>query len=300
MLLSDLLDAKSILHENRVLTREQVYRLLVERICHHRKLPVCGEGLMQMILERDHQSSTAYPTGIAIPHVRMEDFRDTMIGMTFLQNPIDYDGQKVHWICLVITNKSSSNIYLNLVAALLKISKDPALMRELGELRDGHAVVHRLHKLGIRIKKEITLGDIMISEPITISPDAKLSELSAILCSKEISFLPVVDENNRYLGEVSILNLLKVGVPDYLMMLDNVSFLRSYEPLERLFEQEDTLTVRDIMSKEEESLNPDSSIPEAVFTMIQNQKRFYSVVDESRKLVGVVTASDIFRKVIKA
>jgi len=300
MLLSDLLDAKSILHENRVLTREQVYHLLVERICYHRRLPVCGEGLMQLILERDRQSSTAYATGIAIPHVRMENFHDTMIGMAFVQNPIDYDGQKVHWVCLVITDKSSSNIYLNLVAALLKVSKDAPLMRELGELRDGHAVMQRLHKLDIRIKKEITLGDIMVSEPITISPDAKLSELSAILCSKEISFLPVVDENNRYLGEVSILNLLKVGVPDYLMMLDNVSFLRSYEPLEKLFEQEDTLTVRDIMSKEEEFLNPQSSIPEAVFEMIQHHKRFYSVVDDAHKLVGVVTASDIFRKVIKA
>ncbi len=300
MLLSNLLDAKSIIHENRVLTREQVYRLLVDRICHHHSLPVCGEGLTKLILERDEISSTAYPTGISIPHVRMEGFNDTLIGMAFMQNPIDYDGIKVHWICLVITNKSSSNIYLNLVSALLKLSKDAAVMRELGELRDGHAVVHRLHKMEIHIKRMITLEDIMVTEPITISPDAKLSELNTILCSKSISFLPVVDSNNRYLGEVSILHLLKVGVPDYLMMLDNVSFLRSYEPLEKLFEQEDTLSVRDIMSREEECLTPESSIPEAVFEMIQHQKRFFSVVDDRKKLVGVVTASDIFRKVIKA
>jgi len=300
MLLSDLLDAKSILHESRILSREQVYRLLVERICHHRKLPICGEALLQLILERDNQSSTAYPTGIAIPHVRMDNFHDTLIGMAFLQNPIDYEGTKVDWICLVITDKSSSNIYLNLVAALLKLSKDTALRHELSEFRDGFAAVHRLHKLQIQIKKELTLADIMINEPITISPDAKLSELSAILCSREISFIPVVDENNRYLGEVNILRLLKVGVPDYLMMLDNVSFLRSYEPLEKLFEQEDTIYVREIMNRDEEYLSPDTSIPEAVFEMIQHHKRFYSVVDSSHKLVGVVTAMDIFRKVIKA
>ncbi len=300
MLLSDLLEAKSILHESRILSREQVYRLLVERICHHRKLPICGEALLQLILERDNQSSTAYPTGIAIPHVRMDNFHDTLIGMAFLQNPIDYEGTKVDWICLVITDKSSSNIYLNLVAALLKLSKDTALRHELSEFRDGFAVVHRLHKLQIQIKKELTLADIMVNEPITISPDAKLSELSAILCSREIAFIPVVDENNRYLGEVNILRLLKVGVPDYLMMLDNVSFLRSYEPLEKLFEQEDTIYVREIMNRDEEYLSPDTSIPEVVFEMIQHHKRFYSVVDSSHKLVGVVTAMDIFRKVIKA
>ncbi|MCB5269393.1 MAG: CBS domain-containing protein [Candidatus Cloacimonetes bacterium] len=300
MLLSNLLDAKSILHESRILSKEQVYRLLVERICHHRKLPICGEGLVQLILQRDSQSSTAYPTGIAIPHIRMEDFHDTVIGMAFLQNPIDYEGTKVEWVCLVITDKSSSNIYLNLVAALLKLSKDAPLIRELGELRDGHAVVQRLHKMEIQIKREITLGDIMISEPITISADARLSELGAIFSSRGLTSLPVVDNDNRYLGEVNILHLLKVGVPDYLMMLDNVSFLRSYEPLEKLFEQEDTLTVREIMSRDEEYLNPDTSIPEVVFEMIQHHKRFFSVVDDSGKLVGVVTASDIFRKVIKA
>ena len=83
-------------------------------------------------------------------------------------------------------------------------------------------------------------------------------------------------------------------------MLDNISFLRSYEPLEKLFEQEDLLTVGEIMSRDEDFLSPDTSIPEAVFEMIQHHKRFYSVVDSSHKLVGVVTASDIFRKVIKA
>lgn len=112
--------------------------------------------------------------------------------------------------------------------------------------------------------------------------------------------MPVTDEHGSYLGEVNILGLLKVGVPDYLMMLDNVSFLRSYEPLERLFEQEDTLTVGEIMDSNTEVLRPDTSIPEAVFGMIQRQKRFYSVVDDQGKLVGVVTAMDIYKKIIKA
>jgi CBS domain-containing protein len=58
--------------------------------------------------------------------------------------------------------------------------------------------------------------------------------------------------------------------------------------------------VKDIMQSDTEYLSPAASIPEVVFMMIQKQKRFYSVVDDSGKLVGVVTAMDIFRKVIKA
>lgn len=300
MLLANLLNAKSILHLSESMAREEVYRTLVERICYHRELPICGEALLSLILERDQDNSPAYPTGIAIPHIRMENIEDTMIGMAFLQNPLDYDGTKVSWVCLVISDKSSSNLYLNLVASLLKISKDAHLMRELGELSDGQAVVQRLRKMEIQIKKELTIADIMVTEIFTISTTARLTELSVLLCSKSHSFIPVVDDKNHYLGEVNILRLLKVGVPDYLMMLDNLSFLSSYEPLERLFEQEDLLTVGDIMSREEEFLRPQTSIPEAVFEMIQRGKRFFSVVDSTGKLVGVVTAMDIFRKVIKA
>lgn len=300
MLVSNLLDARAIIHEHRILTKEQVYRTLVDRICRHYNLPVCGEGLIKLILERDQESTTAYPTGIAIPHIRMDNYRDTVVGMAFLQNPLDYEGTKVHWVCLVITDKSSSNLYLNLVAALLKLSKDSQVMQSLMNQHDGGGVVQLLAKMEIPLKKDITVADIMITDPVSIRKDALLTELSGILCSRNLSFIPVVDKNNRYLGEVNILRLLKVGVPDYLMMLDNVSFLRAYEPLDRLFEQEGVLTVGEIMSTDEEYLSSETSIPEAVFEMIQHQKRFYSVVDPSGFLVGVITAMDIFRKVIKA
>ncbi len=297
MLLSNLLDTRAIVHENRVLTKEQVYRLLVDRICKHYRLPVCGEALLKLILERDQISSNAYPTGISIPHIRMENFEDTVIGMAFLQNPLDYEGTKVNWVCLVITAKSSSKLYLNLVASLLKLSQDQALVDYLLDA-DPNAVIHRLQSLQVRLKQDVTIADIMVRDFVCISPKALLKDLSNLHCQHNISSVPVTDDDGYYLGEVDILRLLKVGVPDYLMMLDSLSFLKSYEPLEKLFEQEDILTVGEIMNKDEKYLSPEASIPEAVFEMIQNSKFFYSVVDESSKLVGVVTAMDIFHKVI--
>lgn len=299
MYLSDLLDAKAILHESEALSTEQVYRMLVDKICKHYHLPICGEPLLKLILERDQVSSTAYPTGISIPHIRMENFDDTVVAMAFLDNPLDYEGTPVHWVCLVITDKSSSKLYLNLVAGLLKMSKDTQLMESMMDM-DSLGVMQKIKALKIPITKEITVEDIMETNPVCIHPDTLLNKLGDIFCANNISYIPVTDHSGNYLGEVSILRLLKVGVPDYLMMLDHVSFLRSYEPLEKLFEQEDILTVGEIMDKDEAYLSPDTSIPEVVFDMIQHHKRFYSVVDSEGKLVGVVTALDILRKVIKA
>jgi CBS domain-containing protein len=114
-----------------------------------------------------------------------------------------------------------------------------------------------------------------------------------------ISCIPVVDNEGRYLGEISILDVLKVGMPDYLMMIDNVAFLRSYEPLESLFEKEELVCAEEIMQKNTRVLSSDASIVETVYHMIKDNKRYFCVVDKEY-LVGIITAMDVFRKVIKA
>ncbi|HNZ32792.1 MAG TPA: PTS sugar transporter subunit IIA [Candidatus Cloacimonas sp.] len=297
MLLASFLEPRNILFENRVLTKEQLYQILVDRLCSQYKLPICGSKLMELILQRDEEVSPAYSTGIAIPHIRMENFNDTLIAMAFLQNPLDYNGIKVSWVVLIITDKTSSKLYLNIVAALLKLSNDKEAVADLHNTGDGHSVIQYLKKKEVEVKKDVTIADIMVQKPIAVHPENTLRELINLMCMYRVAGMPVVDATGKYIGEVNILNLLKVGIPDFVMMLDDLSFLASYEPLENLLEKQDLLLVNDIMATDEKTLSPETSIIEAVFLMFTNKKRYLSVVKEG-KLVGLVTAMDILTKVI--
>ncbi|MCB5234532.1 MAG: PTS sugar transporter subunit IIA [Candidatus Cloacimonetes bacterium] len=297
MLLASLLNPKTILHLPKAESKESLYREMVDLICKKHQLSTCGDELYKMVMERETQMPTAYKTGIAIPHIRVEGFKDTVLSMAFLEEPLDYSGTPINWVCLVFSDKSSSNLYLNLVAALLKISKDQEMMQALLEAHGGAQTVHIIKKEEIRIKQDITVADIMVTDIVSAKPGDLLSHFSETLGKYSHSCLPVVDESGKFLGEASILNLLKVGVPDYLMMLDNLSFLRAYEPLEKLFEMEDKITVGEIMDQDCPTLRPDASIPEVVFEMIQGPKRFFSVVDKDGILVGVVTAMDIMMQI---
>lgn len=297
MLLASLLNPKTILHLPKAESKESLYREMVDLICKKHQLPICGDELYKMVIERETQMPTAYKTGIAIPHIRVEDFKDTVISMAFLEEALDYNGMPINWVCLIFTDKSSSNLYLNLVAALLKISKDDEMMKALHEAHGGFQTVHIIKNEEICIKQEITVADIMVTDVVSAKPDDLLSLFSETLGKYSHSCLPVVDDNGKFLGEANILNLLKVGVPDYLMMLDNLSFLRAYEPLEKLFELENKITVGEIMEQDCPTLRPDSSIPEVVFEMIHRPKRFFSVVDEDGILVGVITAMDIMMQI---
>ncbi len=301
MLLADFLDPRTIAFEPRILPREQIYQDIITRICaqRHHNTPKCGQPMLDAILEREQEAPMAYPTGIAIPHIRLEGLADTLIGMTFLQTPLDYQGIKVHWVVLIFTDRSSSKVYLNIVSALLKLSRDEMAMRHLLSLRDGHGVIHWLRHEKIEVGSDLTVADFMVPNPVCVRPDFTLSEVDSLINEHRISILPVIDEEGRYMGEINILDILKVGVPDYLMRIGDLKFLKSYEPLENLFMKENDIHAGEIMSKDRKVLEPDDSIVEAVYHMIKDGRRYFCVVENGR-LLGVVTAMDIFRQVIKA
>jgi mannitol/fructose-specific phosphotransferase system IIA component (Ntr-type) len=299
MQLISLLDPKLIYFDEHSETKVDALKILVERICKKYQLPDCCENLSNLLKKREEESSTTYPTGLAIPHIRKDNFNDTVIGVCIPRKPIFDNGQQVKIIFLIITDKTSSKLYLNVVAAVMLMSKDEAVMKQILSQSDGHDVFNILKKENYSVKEDLTIKDIMTPNPFTIRETATIKELSAIIFKHNIKSLPVVNEQNDFIGEVNILNYLKIGVPDHLMMMTNLKFLHSYEPFENLFEHEEKVLIKDIMSPPELTLYPDNSIIEAVFKMIQNKKLFFTVT-ENRKVVGILTAMDIFRKVVKS
>lgn len=299
MQLISLLDPKMIYFEESSLSKEENLKVLVSRICKHYKLPDCGDTLYRMVLQREAESSTVYPTGLAVPHVRVDNFNDTLIGICIPRRPIVENEQEIKFIVLIITDKSVAKLYLNIVAAFMRISKDEALMADILRQKDGNGVFQLLKQANISVKDDLTVRDIMTAEPFIIKDTANIRELADLLGKNNIKTVPVVNQQNNFVGEVNIVQYLKVGVPDYLMLMDNLLFLRSYEPFETLYDREEEILVRDIMTMPEHTLAPDNSVIEAVFKMIQTGKRFFTVVHE-KKVAGTITAMDIFRKVVRS
>lgn len=299
MYLASFLNPRDIVFEPRILTQEQVYRELVEIVSRKAQVSATADELYQRLMDREKEAPTVYPSGIAIPHLRQDDFDDILVVIMFLQNPILYADTRITWAALIITDTTSTRAYLNLVAALMKLSKDGHKMQELIACGEGASVFHLIKKWNIVVKQDLYIDDIMTPDPVFIGPYATLRELIRLMSQHKIAGLPVVDDRDEFVGEVNILSLLKVGIPEYLMSMGSLDFLTSFEPLERLLEKQDELLVKDIMNVDNVVLQPKTSIIEAVYEMIQYKKRYISVVD-GKKLVGVVTAMDVFTKVIQA
>jgi CBS domain-containing protein len=117
----------------------------------------------------------------------------------------------------------------------------------------------------------------MNGQLITVGPDTPLLDVAREIAAHAIGAVPVVDQGQRLLGLVSTSDL--------------VALLHESEGLERK-------TARDAMSAEPPSIDEFATAEEAIEVLRNALIRHLPVTREGR-LVGLVTASDLIRHLLK-
>ncbi len=277
---------------------ESIYSILLDDICEQFTLTEPQSNILQKILDRDRDTGTVFPSGVAIPHVHLENYNDTIIAIAIPAEPLKTDEGEVKIMFLVISGTTNNTLYLHILQSIIKLSKDEKLFHEVLKSKNPTEFIDLITKGNFAIKRGITVGDLMSNKLFAVSRNTTLKELGNIFQDKNFGFCPVVDDNNHLIGEVTVLDLIMAGFPTYTHFLENMNFLKSFEPFEALLKEEKKLKVIDIMKKVECKLSPDDSIIEAVFLMNKNKRRDIPVVI-GKQIVGIISFMDIFRKVIR-
>lgn len=123
--------------------------------------------------------------------------------------------------------------------------------------------------------------DRMSTELVTITPDTRVPDALALMESKGIRRLPVVDKD-RLVGIVTLLDLVRASPsPATSLSIWELNYLLAKLP------------VKDIMAKKLKTISPDAPIDEAAALMREHRLGGLPVVKEGR-LVGIITETDIF------
>jgi CBS domain-containing protein len=123
-----------------------------------------------------------------------------------------------------------------------------------------------------------------------------ITKVANILSGKNISGLPVVDNDRKVLGIVTqadILSMLGVGREH------TFKDLLKYMLGERLPQRKMGDIVGDIMTTGAITIKPDANIADAVRIMDEKKIRRLVVTDERQVLLGIITRADILKAVIK-
>ncbi len=124
----------------------------------------------------------------------------------------------------------------------------------------------------IPLLQKLFVKDAMTKKIITIAPDLSVSEVAEMLSKNGIKGVPVLDENGKLVGMVTLTDVLRV------------------HPDRRV-----TTNASSVMSKELITTTPDESLYTVFDKMTGNQIGRLPVIGQNGNLIGIITREDIWR-----
>jgi CBS-domain-containing membrane protein len=159
----------------------------------------------------------------------------------------------------------------------------------------------KIYSLALRYAQErrsqqVPVTEVMTREVVTVKADAEMDEAVRLLSEKGVGGLPVVDDENRVVGVVTESDVLcMLGVEREHGFKD----LMRYVLGEPYCKHKEGGRVRDFMASPAVVVKSDQDTLEAARLLAQRRIKRLPVVDESNRLVGIITRADIVKAVAK-
>lgn len=124
--------------------------------------------------------------------------------------------------------------------------------------------------------------DFMTRNPITVSPDEKISTVIDLMRFNKIHRIPVVDKDDKLVGLIT----------EGMIAADNTATSLSIYELNYLLSK---TNVRTVMVKHPISIHQDALMESAAEKLLAHDIGCLPVVDDNNKITGILTQNDIFK-----
>ena len=137
MKICDVLHKEAILANLKARNKKGILEELVAPVADIAK--VQQEDLVRVLLERERLGSTGIGGGIGIPHGKMKNLENLVLGFGLSRNGVDFeslDGKPAHIFFLLVTPENSTGLHLKLLARISRILKNETFKNRLLEAGD--------------------------------------------------------------------------------------------------------------------------------------------------------------------
>lgn len=258
------------------------------------------EQLLDALLTREKEMTTGLGDGMAFPHARVEKITKCYTLLAVCPEGLDFqslDMKPSQFFVLSIVPQDKANLLLLNRAAIVRFlttSRDAALAAH-----DAFALWLLIDKSGIRIDQNILAKDIMRPQVGHIRADATLKDAARALHKYHSDSLPILDEQDGFAGDISCYDLFSYGLPDFFANLHTISFVRNMDPFEKYFQKDREIKLSDLtINRESPTIAADATLMEIVFEIATRNKQMLYVLNENKKLIGVIDRFSIVDKIL--
>ncbi len=257
--------------------------------------------IIEQLRTQEQNHPTLLNGKVWLPHLRAEGIKSISIVLGISSEGIEVKGLTespalVKLIFLVLTPQTENTMMLQTLAAIARLCNNRDTLEALCHVRSPQRALRIIADSGVEVKRNIYVSDVMEINFIRLRETMTLRYATELLASSGLNALPVVSDNDELLGELSLGDVVRLGLPQYIGLLQDMSFVEALEPFEDFFRQEHQLQVAQIYTVETLTIEPERLILEGAHKLIANNRTQLYVV-QGRKIVGILTLAQIIRKV---
>lgn len=302
---TEYLNKSLIIHDLGPCTKEGAIKALVEKIFEGRKgsdFPLSKESTFDAVMERESQQTTGIGNSLAFPHARIGGWEKFSMAMGICREGIDFDSLDkvpVNYVFVLISSHDEPYIVLQMMSTLIRfLVEDRYGEKIIKENLSSEDIINALEGAEKREEGQIIAGDLARPSEDVVRINTSVEELSKKMHLDHFDILPVVNDEGKFCGEVSCLDIFKYGMPDFFNNLNTISFVRHIDPFEKYFRIRGNLRVKDIYEKGGSAIPKDSTLLEVIFEMTVKNKAKLFVVEEDGTLLGVIDRFCIIDKIL--
>lgn len=283
---------------------ELITNLLKELAKTNKQVKVEQEIMKRAILKRESEASTYIGNGVAIPHARLEYFDDIIVSIAFPEKHVTMknvmgEEEPVDFIVLIVADVLKNKNILKIMSGISRLClKNKDVFKEILKYKSPEKTIEILNKMKIEINHNITAEDLFTTSILPAKENNTLEDIAKRIIMDRVSGIPVVDNHNNFLGEITEQELISFGMPKHTTILNDLSFLTVGEPFENYLVNEKITTIKDLYRTEGIiTIDKDASLMEISYIfMNKGVTRIY--VLENNKYVGLIFRSDIIKKIL--
>ncbi len=282
--------------------REELYTQMLLKAEGQIREQIDVECFTKEMIRREDDLQIPYGNGIALPHLRSCQLHDLYILVGILAEPVrlkDSDPTETKVVVMSLISESTSASYLKALAAFTRYLIQPEKIDALATCEDGIAVVTKLADDNVLISKNITAEDLMTTSTPVINIEDSLAQALDTFYREGIQVLPVVDNDNRLVGQIEAAEIIRSFIPEYIFMMENLNFLNSFEVFENIFKSENNLKVKDYVQPAKMVLHAETPLIQFTVRLVRRESRAGFVVDKENRLLGIVRINNIVHKVLR-
>jgi len=142
------------------------------------------------------------------------------------------------------------------------------------------------------------IGNCMKRTVIFVRPDTTIGQAVTLMIEKRVGTLPIVDENDTLVGVITISDIIKIFLPNFVSLISDIDFIKDYGSLSmpsmETLEEVENQPVTEIM-EEPVAVEEDSSLIRALSIMHKRNLADLPVLKQD-KLCGIASRVDIGRE----